>query len=114
MSMISDGMRVLRDWRERHMAEAIEYHGVNGVTPIAARVGFSVASELDGLGDGIIETRYVDFIFAAGLVEPRIGDTIVWNRRRHRLSSKNGQPCWRSADNHSVSIRIHTTDEGPA
>jgi len=114
MNILRDAMESLRDWRDEYMSEDIEYSGADGVIALRARVGFSNATELDDLGDGVTEVRSVDFVIAAGLVTPKIGDTIIWNGRRHRLSSKNGEPCWRNADNHGVSIRIHTKDEGQA
>lgn len=112
-NILRKGMEVLRDWRDEFMSEMIEYHNADGVTSMSARVGFSNANELDDFGEGITEVRNVDFVIAAGIIEPKIGDVIVWNKRQHRLLSKNGQPCWRNADNHGVSIRIHTKDEGP-
>lgn len=114
MNILRTGMEALRDWRTDHMSDTIEYFGQDGATSMSARIGFSVANELDDLGDGVTEVRSVDFVIAAGLVTPKIGDTIIWNGRRYRLSSKNGEPCWRNADNHGVSIRIHTKDEGQA
>jgi hypothetical protein len=112
MNMLREAMTTLRDWRDEFMSEDIEYIGADGTVALRARVGFSTATELDDLGDGATEVRSTDFVFAAGQVTPRLGDIIAWQGRRYRLSSKSGSPCWRNADNHGVSIRVSTKEEG--
>jgi hypothetical protein len=112
MNILRDAMESLRDWRDEYMSEDIEYSGADGTVALRARVGFSNATELDDLGDGVTEVRSTDFVIAADQVTPRLGDTIIWQGRKYRLSSKNGAPCWRNADNHGVSVRISTKEEG--
>lgn len=107
MSIMSDGMQALADWRTDFMSEDIEYIGRDGTIAMKARVGFSVAQELDEF-NVTVETRLTDFVFKVGQVTPQLGDVIIWQGRRYRLSSKSGAPCWRFADNHGVSIRVNT------
>lgn len=106
-NLMREGMTALADWREDFMSEDIEYFGQNGVTAMKARVGFSNAQEVDESGV-TVEARSTDFVFSASAVTPALGDTILWDGRKYRLSSKSGAPCWRFADNHGVSIRVST------
>jgi hypothetical protein len=96
------------------MSEDITYVGDNGAIDLKARVGFSTASEMDDYGNGITEIRSVDFIMPSDIIVPKLGNYIVWNGNKYRLSSKSGSPCWRNADNHGVSIRISTKKDGTA
>jgi plastocyanin len=106
-NLMRDGMEALASWRESFMSEDIEYFGQNGHVKIKARVGFSTASELDEYGV-TVDVRKTDFVFSASAVTPAMGDTILWQGRKYRLSSASGAPCWRFADNHGVSIRVST------
>lgn len=107
MNIMRDGMQALNDWRSDFMSEDIEYVGRDGTRAMKARVGFSVANELDEFGV-TVDARSADFVFASGLVTPQLGDMILWQGRRYRLSSRSGGPCWRFSDNHGVSIRVST------
>lgn len=111
MNLLRDAMVTLKELRETHMAESVVYvHGATRTTMLA-RVGYSTASEIDEYG-GMVETRNVDFIIAAGVVTPALGDVVEWDGRKYMLSSKNGAPCWRNADNHGISLRLSTKEMG--
>ena len=112
--LLRQGSDWLESQRTAHMASPVTFRRTGqGEQVIQATFGQTEYEVADDYG-ATIRAHVVDFLILAeelGL-EPRSGDVIVADGRKHELMGLAGEHCWRWSDPYHTTYRIHTKDIG--